>query len=107
MSCNQPEGSPSSGGEGVTIRKPCCAPSGGTRQAMPASGVRCMSREEARARMVMLPGGPFLMGTDYEGAFADDGEGPVREVTLNSFWIDRFPVTNELFGRFVRETDYR
>jgi formylglycine-generating enzyme required for sulfatase activity len=57
--------------------------------------------------MVRLPGGSFLMGTDYEGAFSDDGEGPVREVTLKSFWIDRVPVTNELFSRFVQETNYR
>lgn len=46
------------------------------------------------------------MGTDYEEAFPDDGEGPVREVTLASFWIDKYPVTNELFSRFVTETGY-
>jgi formylglycine-generating enzyme len=56
--------------------------------------------------MVQLPGGSFLMGTDYAEAFAEGGEGPVREVTLDPFWIDRFPVTNELFGRFIAETQY-
>jgi formylglycine-generating enzyme len=57
--------------------------------------------------MVRLPGGSFLMGTDFKDAFPDDGEGPVREVTLDAFWIDRSPVTNTLFGRFVQETNYR
>jgi len=46
------------------------------------------------------------MGTDYAEAFAADGEGPVREVTVEPFWIDRFPVTNELFDQFVSETQY-
>lgn len=57
--------------------------------------------------MIDLPGGTFLMGTDYVEAFANDGEGPVRAVTLNPFRIDRFPVTNARFGRFIEETDYR
>jgi formylglycine-generating enzyme required for sulfatase activity len=46
------------------------------------------------------------MGTDYQDAFPVDGEGPVREVTLDPFWIDKFPVTNRLFARFVQETGY-
>ena len=46
------------------------------------------------------------MGTDYEDAFVQDGEGPVREITLDPFRIDRYPVTNELFARFVDATGY-
>lgn len=57
-------------------------------------------------RMVDVPGGTFLMGTDYAEAFPDDGEGPVREIALAPFRMDRFPVTNELFSRFVIETNY-
>lgn len=57
--------------------------------------------------MIDLPGGEFLMGTDYAEAFANDGEGPVRAVTLSPFRIDRFPVTNARFGRFIEETGYR
>lgn len=57
--------------------------------------------------MIGLPGGTFLMGTDYAGAFPDDGEGPVRAVTLSPFRIDRYPVTNELFAQFVAETEYK
>jgi sulfatase modifying factor 1 len=60
-----------------------------------------------RAGMVALPGGPFLMGTDYPEAFAADGEGPMRTVTLGSFAIDRYPVTNDRFAAFVEATGYR
>jgi formylglycine-generating enzyme required for sulfatase activity len=57
--------------------------------------------------MLSLPGGTFLMGTDYAGAFPQDGEGPVRAVTVAAFQIDRYPVTNQLFGRFVEGTGYK
>lgn len=57
--------------------------------------------------MVRLPGGSFLMGTDYAEGFPADGEGPVREVTLRPFWVDRTTVTNRLFREFVESSGYR
>jgi sulfatase modifying factor 1 len=57
--------------------------------------------------MVRLNGGPFLMGADDEIGYPQDGEGPVREVTLSPFWIDSTAVTNKQFNRFVKETGYR
>lgn len=50
-------------------------------------------------------GGGFLMGSD-DGRFADDGEGPVREVTLHPFAIACHAVSNRQFGDFVRATGY-
>ena len=87
-------------------KKPCCAPAAPPREAVQGKVIRQVSGEDATDRMVRLSGGSFLMGTDYEGSFPDDGEGPVREVTLNPFWIDKYPVTNELFARFVQDTGY-
>ena len=58
------------------------------------------------ANMVELPGGPFLMGTDYERQFKDDAEGPVREVTLNPFFVDTMAVDNRQFKAFVDDTKY-
>jgi formylglycine-generating enzyme len=56
---------------------------------------------------VDLPGGSFLMGTDYARGYPADGEGPVRKVSLSPFAIDPFPVTNAEFAEFVRATSYR
>ena len=41
-------------------------------------------------RMVLVPSGPFVMGSDIKGS----AEGPAHEVFLRSFYIDRFEVTN-------------
>src|SRR5438874_5874459 len=56
---------------------------------------------------IALPGGTFLMGTDYPDAFPADGEGPVRPVSLSRFGIDTYPVTNRDFAAFVSATNYR
>lgn len=47
------------------------------------------------------------MGTDSVEGFPQDGEGPVREVSLSPFLIDKYPVTNELFANFIAATDYK
>src|SRR5687767_10829957 len=52
--------------------------------------------------MVWVPGGAFTMG-------ADDGhpdEAPARRVEVEGFWLDRFPVTNAAFARFVEATGH-
>ena len=50
--------------------------------------------------MVWIPGGTFRMGSD---TFYPE-ERPVHRVTVGGFWIDKFPVTNEQFARFVGAT---
>jgi formylglycine-generating enzyme required for sulfatase activity len=57
--------------------------------------------------MVKLAGGPFLMGTNSTEGFPADGEGPVREITLDPFYIDAAPVTNAQFAEFLQATCYR
>jgi formylglycine-generating enzyme len=56
--------------------------------------------------MVQLQGGAFLMGTNEECGYPEDGEGPVREVRVDGFWIDVCTVSNERFAEFVRNTGY-
>ena len=51
---------------------------------------------------VRLPGGSFLMGADE--VYAE--EGPVRETTVDGFWIDPHEVTNRQFAEFVAATGY-
>src|ERR1044071_7202695 len=50
--------------------------------------------------MVWIPGGTFLMGSDRHYA----EERPAHRVTVSGFWMDRYPVTNAVFSRFVADT---
>jgi formylglycine-generating enzyme required for sulfatase activity len=52
--------------------------------------------------MVHIPSGPFVMGHSGE----EDAE-PQREVTLDDYWIAKFPVTVAQFRQFVEATGYR
>ena len=52
--------------------------------------------------MVWIPGGTFLMGSDHHYP----EEAPAHRVNIKGFWIDRTPVTNGDFLRFVRATGY-
>jgi len=56
--------------------------------------------------MILIKGGPFLMGTNDQEGFPADGEGPVREVIVDDFYIDQSTVTNRDFLEFVNETNY-
>jgi formylglycine-generating enzyme required for sulfatase activity len=47
------------------------------------------------------------MGTEDEEGFPQDGEGPIREVTLDPFYVDIYPVMNGQFLEFTRQTQYR
>jgi sulfatase modifying factor 1 len=52
--------------------------------------------------MVCVPGGTFRMGSDKHYP----EEAPVHRATVGTFRIDRTPVTNRQFKRFVRDTGY-
>ncbi|MDA0185083.1 formylglycine-generating enzyme family protein [Solirubrobacter phytolaccae] len=54
--------------------------------------------------MVQLPGGTFLMGSEAPYAWPEDGEGPVREVTVEPFAISPTAVTNAEFAAFIADT---
>ena len=53
--------------------------------------------------MVLVSGGSFRMGVNGSPW---DYEGPVHEVTVKSFFIDRTEVTNRQFAEFVKATKY-
>jgi len=54
------------------------------------------------ATMAWIPGGEFGMGSDRHYP----EERPVHRVAVDGFWVDRTPVTNEEFARFVEATGY-
>src|SRR6266581_4024690 len=56
----------------------------------------------AHPKMMWIPGGTFRMGSDKHYP----EEAPVHRVTVDGFWIDRMPVTNREFRKFVEATGY-
>jgi len=64
-----------------------------------ADAGRCKTPDRSQVR---IQGGTFLMGSEE---FHDE-EGPIHRVTVSTFWIDRFDVTNAQFAQFVRATGY-
>lgn len=88
----------------------CCAPAA-PRSARPTrAALAAESSAAGRSTydgLVLLDGGAFLMGSDNADVNRADGEGPVREVTLSSFWMGRQTVTNAEFAEFVEATGYR
>jgi formylglycine-generating enzyme required for sulfatase activity len=70
------------------------------------------------AEMILVPAGEFTMGMTQEEIYQifllDDRENPVfateipaRRVYLDSFYIDRYPVTNYQYRRFIESTGHR
>lgn len=88
-------------------RPSCCAPQRGEEQA--AEAPTPVAAAEAAAPphggWRTLEGGTFRMGC-ADGPYPEDGEGPVREVTLSGFEIAATAVTNAEFAAFVQSTGY-
>jgi len=58
------------------------------------------AKAETPEGMVLIPGGTFMMGADTE-----EGDYPVHEVAVASFYLDTHEVTCAQYMRFCRETD--
>ncbi|MBP1993630.1 formylglycine-generating enzyme family protein [Paenibacillus eucommiae] len=85
----------------------CCSVSrseGGGLQAVSMTGLG--NKQDPLQGMIALPGGTFLMGSSSEEGFKQDGEGPVRNVSIAPFLVDPCTVTNEQFAEFVQATGY-
>ncbi len=84
---------------------PCCGPSREPGSA-PIEDLGLEHGEGPTLGMVKLEGGGFLMGSGEADGFAADGEGPVREIELDPFWIDPLAVTNRRFAAFAEESGF-
>lgn len=60
------------------------------------------SETSKRDGMILISGGTFRMGSDNHYP----EEAPVHCVTVDSFWIDKTPVTNRQFKEFVKATGH-
>ena len=64
-----------------------------------AGDIRVVTRGGVEVEQVYVPAGSFMMGS--QAGF--DNEGPVHEVTLDAFWLDRTEVTNAQYAACVAD----
>lgn len=67
----------------------------------PASSALRSTR--GNVELIRIPAGRFLMGSPEQERGRYPDEGPQREVSVASFLIGRYAVTNEEYGSFLRE----
>jgi len=58
--------------------------------------------DSSSGELVLIPGGDFLMGSDSEGDHC-----PAHNVYVDSFYMDRYEVTNAQYLAFCQATDHR
>jgi sulfatase modifying factor 1 len=68
----------------------------------PASRAKGFEQAGRTREMVFIAGGTFRMGSDHHYP----EEAPAHRVAVGGFWIDRTPVTNSQFRRFVKATGH-
>ncbi|MBA4024420.1 MAG: serine/threonine protein phosphatase [Gordonia sp.] len=90
----------------------CCSPSRGPAENAPAenetaAAVHSRANPTASESLITVPAQTFRMGDDSQWAYPADGEGPVHEVSLSAFRLDRYAVTNARFAEFVAATGWR
>ena len=91
----------------VSTRSPCCAPDAKHEAAAdPTVAIKARTEPLTTDEMVGIKKGSFLMGSDDRWAYPSDGERPVREISLDSFWIDPVAVSNGAFASFIEATGY-
>ena len=90
----------------------CCAPGderhGGRRRSnRPSRSTRCPpAAARTPTRWSTSRRRRSAWATTRCGPIPGDGEGPVHDVTLDAFRIDRYAVTNDAFARFVDATGW-
>jgi formylglycine-generating enzyme required for sulfatase activity len=95
----------------LSNQKGCCMPTRNDPEPSPAISLAADSISESsgsgnRDGMVRVEGGRFKIGYEGSAAWESDGEGPVREIELDAYWLDETAVTNEQFAAFVGATGY-
>ena len=61
-----------------------------------------LASEPSGYELVRIPGGSFTMGSP-ESEEDSENERPLHEVQVSDFYLGRYPVTNEEYGRFLQK----
>jgi formylglycine-generating enzyme required for sulfatase activity len=59
--------------------------------------------ERGGYELVFIPGAAFMMGSPEDEEDREADESPMHEVQISDFYMGRYPVTNEEYGRFLAE----
>ncbi len=94
-------------GEDITLHENHEAGRASNRGYTVVEAERLLSREQWQDldTMITIPAGPFTMGTNLERADLQDK--PQHTVNLQSYAIDKYPVTNAQYARFIAATGHR
>ena len=60
-----------------------------------------------RMDFVYVPAGQFWMGGEEDDLNVYISESPKHKVSLDAYWIGKYPVTNQEYGFFVKEAGYK
>lgn len=69
------------------------------------SGLLTLEQWQELATQIAIPSGPFIMGTDSQQS--NEQNHPQHTVGLGAYKIDKYPVTNAQYARFVAATGHR
>jgi formylglycine-generating enzyme required for sulfatase activity len=58
--------------------------------------------KNGEVELVPIPGGTFTMGSPQSEVHRLENEGPQHTMIVPAFYLGRYPVTNEEYGRFLR-----
>jgi len=70
--------------------------------AKPQINIVSKKLDRSGLQVVYVPAGEFKMGSDVE-----EREKPIQKVTIDAYWIGKYPVTVAEFRRFATEANYR
>jgi len=71
-----------------------------------AGGAPAVVTEKGGVELMLVPGGEFLMGALPSEVDHPMGVRPQRRVSVSPFLLSRYPVTNEQYGRFLKENPH-
>jgi len=85
----------------------CCSPNSGRNNKKKINSQFLASKTDLGISFNDLEGGWFSMGSESKHVFPGDGEGPVRDIFVDSFTISTTSITIEQFNDFITDTGYK
>ena len=89
--------------------KACCAPRRNVSGLTPNLDLCTQAAKNlvgSKEGMIWIEAGKYSIGFEGPEACESDGEGPVREITLDSYCLDQTAVSNAQFTEFIDDTGY-